>query len=57
MGKTPITRAVLLGAAFFVSAAGAAWEVYRESETEFYYDLDFDGRPVGYCISKEPGEG
>lgn len=53
MGKTPIARAVLLGAAFFVSAAGAAWEVYRESETEGFWYLDFDGRPVGYCLSVE----
>ena len=53
MGKTPVARAVLFGAAFFVSAAGAAWEVYRESETEGFHYLDFDGRPIGYGLSVE----
>jgi hypothetical protein len=53
MGISPTARAVLFGAAFFISGAGAAWEVYRESETEGFRYLDFDGRPIGYCLSVE----
>jgi hypothetical protein len=43
----------LLGAAFFVSAAGAAWEVDSEGGRMTYYDLDFDGRPIGYAAGLE----
>jgi len=53
MRKSFVSRAVLLGAAFYISAAGAAWEVNRESETEGFWYLDFDGRPIGYCLSVE----
>ncbi len=53
MRKLRISRAVLFGAAFFVSAAGAGWEVHSESERMTYYDLDFDGRPVGYLAGLE----
>lgn len=53
MRKRIFARAVLLGAAFFVSAAGAGWEVHSESERMTYYDLDFDGRPVGYLAGLE----
>jgi hypothetical protein len=53
MRKLGISRAVLFGAAFFVSAAGAGWEVHSESERMTYYDLDFDGRPVGYLAGLE----
>jgi hypothetical protein len=57
MGISPTARAVLFGAAFFVSAADAAWEVYRESNIEVFRYLDFDARPVGYCVSSEPEMG
>jgi hypothetical protein len=54
MGKSIIMRAGLLGAAIFISAAGAAWEVHSEgSERMTYYDLDFDGRPYGYLAGLE----
>jgi hypothetical protein len=54
MRKPLVARAVLCGAAFFVSAAGAAWEVYSPgSERLTYYDLDFDGRPYGYLAGLE----
>ena len=54
MGKSIIMRAGLLGAAIFISAAGAAWEVHSEgSERMTYYDLDFDGRPYGYMAGLE----
>lgn len=48
MGKCLLSRAVLFGAAFFISAAGAAWDFYSESEKIYYTDLDFDARPTGY---------
>ncbi len=53
MGKLKVLRASLFGAAFFISAAGAGWEVHSESERMTYYDLDFDGRPVGYLAGLE----
>ncbi len=48
MGKLKVLRASLFGAAFFISAAGAAWEFYSESEKIYYTDMDFDARPTGY---------
>lgn len=54
MRITKISRAVLFGAAFFVSAAGAAWEVvYEAPEYTMLKDLDLDARPAGYCVGYE----
>ena len=54
MGKSIIMRAGLLGAAFFISAAGAAWEVvYEAPEYTRLSDLDLDARPTGYCVGYE----
>ncbi len=54
MRKSFVTRAVLFGAAFFISAAGAAWEVvYEAPEYTTLSDLDLDARPAGYCVGYE----
>jgi hypothetical protein len=53
MAKWKVLRAGVFGAAFFVSAAGAGWELYSESGQITFYDLDFDGRPVGYLAGLE----
>jgi hypothetical protein len=53
MGKSVIMRAGLLGAAIFISAAGAAWEIYWQSDPIILCDLDFDARPVGYLSARE----
>ena len=54
MRKWFVSRAVLLGAAFFISAAGAAWEVvYEAPEYTTLSDLDLDARPAGYCVGYE----
>ena len=53
MRITGISRAVLFGAAFFVSAAGAGWEVYYESGAVSLSGLDFKTWPVGYCLGYE----
>ena len=49
MGKSIITRAALFGAAIFISAAGAGWEVVYESGPVSLSNLDFKTWPVGYC--------
>ena len=53
MGKSIIMRAGLLGAAIFISAAGAAWEVYYESGAISLSGLDCKAWPVGYCLGYE----
>lgn len=54
MGKLKVPRAVLFGAVFFISAAGAAWEVvYEAPEYTTLSDLDLDARPTGYCVGYE----
>ncbi len=54
MGKSVIMRAGLLGAAIFISAAGAAWEVVYEAPAyTTLSDLDLDARPTGYCVGYE----
>lgn len=53
MRKSFISRAVLFGAAFFVSVAGAAWEVYYESGAVSLSGLDLKTWPVGYCLGYE----
>jgi hypothetical protein len=57
MRKSFVTRAVLFGAAFFVSAAGAAWEVSYESGAISLSGLDFKAPPVGYCLGYETPDG
>ncbi len=53
MGKSIMMRAGLLGAAFFISAAGAAWEVSYESGAVSLSGLDLKTWPVGYCLGYE----
>jgi len=53
MSKFNVLRAGLFGAAFFVSAAGAGWEVVHESGVISLSDLDFKPWPVGYCLGYE----
>ena len=53
MRKSLVSRAVLCGAAFFVSAAGAGWEVVYESGVVSLSGLDFKTWPVGYCLGYE----
>lgn len=48
-----ISRAVLFGAAFFISAAAGGWEIYWESGPIILCELDFDGMPVGYLSARE----
>jgi len=53
MRKSFVSRAVLFGAAFFISAAGAAWEVYYQSETISLSGLDCTAWPAAYCLGYE----
>ncbi|HUV87960.1 MAG TPA: hypothetical protein VMX79_12715 [bacterium] len=53
MGKCLLSRAALFGAAFFVSAAGAGWEVYYESGAISLSGLDCKAWPAGYCLGYE----
>jgi len=54
MGKSIIMRAGLLGAAIFISAAGAAWEVVYEAPAyTTLRGLNLDARPTGYCVGHE----
>ncbi len=54
MRKSHVSRAVLFGAAFIVSAAGAGWEVaYEAPEYTTLSDLNFDAYPAGYCVGYE----
>jgi hypothetical protein len=53
MGKLKVLRAGLFGAAFFISAAGAAWEVNYESGQVSLSNLDLTNWPVGYCVGYE----
>ncbi len=53
MRITGISRAVLFGAAFIVSAAGAGWEVAYESGAVAFSNLNFKNWPVGYCVGFE----
>ena len=59
MRKPLITRAVLIGAAFFVSAAGAAWEVaFTSAEADahdghsMYAQSKFWGDRVDFTFEK-----
>jgi hypothetical protein len=54
MRKSTLLRAGLFGAAFFISAAGAAWEVVFEAPAYTTLSgLNLDARPTGYCIGYE----
>ncbi len=54
MRKLGISRAVLCGAAFIVSAAGAGWEVVFEGPAYTTLDgLNLNARPTGYCVGYE----
>jgi hypothetical protein len=53
MGKCKVLRAGLFGAAFFISAAGAGWEVDYESGPVTLSNLNFNNWPVGYCVGYE----
>lgn len=49
-----ISRAVLCGTAFFVSAAVAGWEVAFEAAEYTSLDgLNFTAGTIGYCVGQE----
>ncbi len=54
MSKFNVLRAGLFGAAFFVSAAGAAWEVVFEApQYTTLSGLDMTAGATGYCVGYE----